>query len=154
MKTQVRNLAVALAALLLVAGSAQANGRGWHGPRGHFGPGYGLFWGTVGLGVGLGVARGYYDDPYYVYPYPGYVLAPPPAYYHDDGTRAERREPLAKAPPDPIFYPRNGQSAAQTETDRRECNRWATTQPSAMADASIFHRATMACMDAHGYTSR
>ena len=28
------------------------------------------------------------------------------------------------------------------------------TQPEAMADASVFHRATMACMDARGYTSR
>ena len=60
----------------------------------------------------------------------------------------------AKAPPEPIFYPRNGQSASQLEADRQACNRWATTQPSAMADAGVFHRATQACMDAQGYTSR
>lgn len=62
--------------------------------------------------------------------------------------------PLAKALPEPIVYPRNGQSAAQTEADRVECNRWATTQPSAMADASIFQRAVAACMDGRGYTLR
>jgi hypothetical protein len=55
---------------------------------------------------------------------------------------------------DPIFYPRNGQSAAQTETDRQDCNRWATTQAGAMNDASIFQRATFACMDGRGYTAR
>ena len=27
-----------------------------------------------------------------------------------------------------IIYPRSGQSAAQTEADRQECNRWATTR--------------------------
>ena len=56
--------------------------------------------------------------------------------------------------PDPIIYPRNGQSAAQTEADRQECNRWATTQPSAVADASVFQRAVEACMDGRGYTMK
>ena len=62
--------------------------------------------------------------------------------------------PAAKPMPDPIVYPRNGQPAAQTEADRVECNRWATTQPSAMADASVFQRAVAACMDGRGYTLR
>ena len=56
--------------------------------------------------------------------------------------------------PDPIIYPRNGQNAQQTEADRQACNRWATTQPAAMADASVFQRAVEACMDARGYTLR
>ena len=55
---------------------------------------------------------------------------------------------------EPIFYPKNGQSAEAAETDRRECNRWATTQRGAMADASIFQRATFACMEGRGYTVR
>jgi hypothetical protein len=79
------------------------------------------------------------------------VVAPPPG--------AATAQPLPPAPapvpaPDPIIYPRNGQSTAQTETDRQECNRWATTQPSAMADASVFQRAVAACMDGRGYTTR
>ena len=60
--------------------------------------------------------------------------------------------PQASAAAEPIFYPRNGQSAEATESDRRECNRWATTQRGAMADASIFQRATLACMEGRGYT--
>ena len=75
---------------------------------------------------------------------------PPPVALCRAGRTAGSRE----APPEPIFYPRQGQSAAQVEADRQECNRWATTQPAAMADASVFHRATLACMDAHGYTAR
>ncbi len=75
----------------------------------------------------------------------GYVVvAPPPS--------ADSAQPAP--PPEPVIYPRNGQSAEQTETDRRECNRWATTQPAAVADAGVFQRAFAACMDARGYTVR
>lgn len=79
------------------------------------------------------------------------VVAPPPG--------AATAQPLPPAPapipvPDPVIYPRNGQSTAQTEIDRQECNRWATTQPSALADASVFQRAVAACMDGRGYTTR
>ena len=62
--------------------------------------------------------------------------------------------PVAPPRPDPIIYPRNGQSTAQTEADRQECNRWATTQPSAMNDAGVFNRAVEACMDGRGYSMR
>ncbi len=78
----------------------------------------------------------------------------PPVYYTTPAPVPAAPPQATAAPPDPIFYPRNGQSAAQTEADRQACNRWATTQPSAMADASVFHRATLACMDGRGYTSR
>jgi hypothetical protein len=114
-------------------------------------------WGTVGLGIGIGVARHYYGPPWY----PGYVVVePPPLAYYESPPRLPAYEPpVARMPaapraPDPIFYPRDGQSAAQIEADRQACNRWATTQPSAMADASVFHRATLACMDGRGYSSR
>jgi len=60
----------------------------------------------------------------------------------------------APARPDPVIYPRNGQSAQQTEIDRQECNRWATAQQAALADASVFQRAVEACMDGRGYTMR
>lgn len=62
--------------------------------------------------------------------------------------------PPPKPAPDPIVYPRNGQSAAQTEADQRACNQWAMTQRDAMSDASIFNRAVQACMDGRGYTVR
>jgi hypothetical protein len=60
--------------------------------------------------------------------------------------------PAVPSKPDPVIYPRQGQSSAQTEADRRDCNRWATTQPAAVADAAVFHRAVEACMDGRGYT--
>lgn len=103
----------------------------------------------------IGGAPYYYANGVYYAPAPGQgyaVVAPPPG--------AETAQPAAPAPapaasrPDPIIYPRNGQSAAQTEADRQECNRWATTQPAAMADGQVFQRATEACLDGRGYTVR
>lgn len=60
----------------------------------------------------------------------------------------------APSRPAPVIYPRQGQDNVQLEHDSRACNRWATTQPAAMADASVFHRAVEACMDGRGYTLR
>ena len=102
--------------------------------------------------VWIGGAPYYYANGVYYAPagYEGYrVVAPPPG-----SEEAERAPdlPAAKPAPDPVIYPRNGQSAQQTEADRQDCNRWATTQPSAMADASVFHRAVLACMDGRGYS--
>jgi hypothetical protein len=102
----------------------------------------------------IGGAPYYYANGVYYAPAPvgGYtVVAPPPG---ADTAQVQPPAPPAKAPPDPIIYPRNGQTAAQTEADRQECNRWATTQPSPMADASVFQRAIAACMDGRGYTVR
>lgn len=98
--------------------------------------------------VWVGGAPYYYADGVYYNPSPGQgyvVVARPPG--------ADAMQP-APAPPEPIFYPRNNQSAAQTEADRRDCNAWATTQPQAMADAKVFQRAAEACMDGRGYTVR
>lgn len=152
-------------------------GSGWHGGpvhgRGGFyrgGWGYrggywpGAFWGGIGLGLGIG-AIGYYNGYYAPYPYDGgyYYGAPEvivsPGYSSVDPipvpqARSGQAVPQASRSADPIFYPKNGQSAATTESDRRECNRWATSQPGAMADASIFQRATLACMDGRGYSAR
>ena len=149
----IRRFALALSVLALCAGAAQA-----HGPNRYAGPGYwgpGWFWGGVGLGVGIGVSRGYYYGNYGPAWGPEYVVVerPAPAVIVE-ARPVPPREPVAKPAPDPVIYPRNNQSAAQTEADRQECNRWATTQPSAMADASVFHRATLACMDGRGYSIR
>jgi hypothetical protein len=164
------------AAALLVSGAAAAGGRhGGHGGHGgayygghggyypgHYvrGPGY---WGPrwrsgVSIGIGLGFG-GYwgghpyaYGAPYYAYP--GYAVAVPPPVYYEPLPQRAPEQPLAKGPPDPIFYPRNGQSVEQIEADRQDCNRWALTQPNAVARADVFHRATLACMEGRGYTVR
>ena len=60
--------------------------------------------------------------------------------------------PAAPSRPEPVTYPRHGQDAQQTEADRQACDRWATTQPAALADAAVFQRAVEACMDGRGYT--
>jgi hypothetical protein len=102
----------------------------------------------------IGGAPYYYANGVYYAAAPGQgyaVVAPPPG---ADTAQPAPPVPAPKALPDPIIYPRSGQTAAQTETDRQECNRWATTQPSAMADASVFQRAVAACMDGRGYTVR
>jgi hypothetical protein len=106
----------------------------------------------VTLGIG-GVPYYYANGVYYAHaPGQGYVVVAPPP----DAAAAQPvpPAPAPKALPEPILYPRSGQSAAQTEADRQECNRWATTQPSAMADASVFQRSVAACMDGRGYTVR
>jgi hypothetical protein len=109
-------------------------------------PAYATLW--------IGGAPYYYANGVYYAPAPGQgyaVVAPPP------GAEAAQPAPPVPAPrpaPDPVIYPRNGQGAAQSEADRQECNRWATTQPSAVADAEVFQRAVAACMDGRGYTVR
>ena len=131
-----------------VQGGSYGHGGYRHG-GGYWGPG--LFFGGVALGIGLSAY------PYgYGYPgYPGYVVVEPaPVYVPVPVQQPSPAQPAQRLAPDPVIYPRNGQSAAQTEADRQECNRWATTLPSAMNDASVFNRATAACMDGHGYTVR
>ncbi len=106
-------------------------GSGWRGP------GWSVWGPTIGIGIGLPLAVYEADrEPVYVTPAPVYAPPPPPS------------------APDPVVYPRNHQSPQQAEADRRSCDRWATTQPAAMADASVFHRSVEACMDARGYTIR
>jgi hypothetical protein len=160
-------------------GGGHGGGGGWHGGGtwhggsghghgghwGHYGYWPGAFWGGIGVGIGIG-AIGYYGGyyggyyaPYYYGPYyGGYYDAPlvvAPVYSTVEGNGAARSGqpvPQTSTVAEPIFYPRNGQSAEATESDRRECNRWATSQRGAMTDASIFQRATLACMEGRGYT--
>lgn len=125
-----------IVAAVLASEPAQAHGR------------HGRWWGGVSIGIGVPLLLGpAYPGPWYAAPAP-LLVAPPPQRYDDNPAAA------AQALPEPIFYPRQGQSDAQREADRQACNRWATTEPSAMADASVFHRATLACMDGRGYTAR
>ena len=182
--TIVRSLAVAAAIAAAAAvvpspadargGSVSASGH-WHGGSGHWHGGShwrggywghrgywpGPFWGGVGLGLGFGTLAtygAYYPYPAYVGPAWGPVVYDAPLIagpvYGVEPVRVARPVPQAAPAPEPIFYPRNGQSAEATENDRRDCNRWATTQRGAMNDATIFQRATFACMEGRGYTVR
>ncbi len=94
----------------------------------------------------------YANGVYYATAPGGYAVvnAPPQA----DAAVAQPSPSPTPPRPDPIFYPRTGQSAEKTEADRQECNRWATSQPAALNDASVFSRAVDACMDGRGYTVR
>ena len=108
---------------------------GYRGSYGWRGPGWSVWGPAIGIGIGLPLAV------YEVEREPVYVAAAPVA-------------PPPPSAPDPVVYPRNDQTPQQAESDRRACDRWATTQPAAMADASVFHRSVEACMDARGYTVR
>jgi len=129
-------------------------------------PVYGSYVNTLPAGaVSVGVYGGY---PYWRYgggwyrPWgPRWVVVAPPIGYvaapvYAPAPAVVEPPPVSVGPskPDPVIYPRNGQDAARTEADRQECNRWATTQPSAVADASVFQRAVEACMDGRGYTMK
>ena len=75
------------------------------------------------------------------------MVADPPVVY-------DNPQPVPPADPQPVIYPRNGQSAAQTDADSNACSQWAGAQPNATVDPSVFRRAIGACMDARGYTVR
>ena len=155
------------------------HGGGYHG-GGYYGGGYhggyyrggSRYWGpgpwVTGIGIGLGVgAIGYYGGYYgnYYAPYndvyydnyePGYVVSSPAPMVVDPSSnqrvvRSGQAVPAAGRAPEPIFYGKGGQSAAKTESDRQECNRWAATQQGSLNDASVFQRATFACMEGRGY---
>ena len=159
-----RALAAAALAVAMAAAPAlsQAQGRGghWHGGGYHGGyhgyRGGGWGWGPafgLALGVDLALASRPYYGGYGYYDYPStVVVAPPPTVVYE--SRPAVVAPAPSSAPDPVIYPRSGQSAAQTEADMRECNSWATRQPRAMADGSVFQRATAACMDGRGYSIR
>ncbi len=101
-----------------------------------------------------GIVYYYANGVYYRHePGEGYVVVAPPSGV-EQAQPQQQAASVPKAPPAPVIYPRNGQSSAQTEADRQDCNRWATTQPAAMADGEVFLRAFAACMDARGYTVR
>ncbi|WP_457425264.1 hypothetical protein [Roseateles sp. P5_E7] len=146
MKTLVRTLIVS--ALVAATGVASAGPR-YYSPQHHHyhhgGSGLGALVFGLAVAVPLIALASQADRaeraPEVVYvPQPAPLPPPAPVYAP---SRAE-----------PVIYPRNGQSSAQLEADNRECNRWATTQQAAMADASVFNRAVDACMDGRGYTLR
>jgi hypothetical protein len=111
----------------------------------------------VTLSIG-GLPYYYANGVYYAAtPGQGYtVVSPPPGADSAQPTSAAPTTPppAPSGPVAPIIYPRNGQSSAQTEADRQACYSWASAQPGAAADESVFERAVTACMDGRGYTLR
>lgn len=138
------------------AGYFQHGHHGHHGHHGYRGPVYGsLPRGAISVQIG----GGHYwrhGDVYYRPWGPQWVVVAPPVLLGEpvllEPPRADPPLPATPSRPDPVIYPRNGQGAQQTEADRQDCNRWATTQPAALAEAAVFHRAVAACMDGRGYT--
>ena len=72
--------------------------------------------------------------------------------------RAESGPALAQAAPAPgqiFMYPKNGQSAEQSATDKAECQKWASEQAGQVAqNGSDFNRAMVACVEGRGYSAR
>ena len=154
MKRTIALMACAAALLCLHAGAAQAGGGRYYGGArvvvgsGYYGGWYGgyrPYWGGVGVAVAAPLYYPYSYGPYYD---GSWVANPAPSLY------ARPVPPAPPMAPAPTITPRNGQSAEQAEIDRRDCDRWALSQPAAMADAQVFHRITLACMDARGYSAR
>ncbi len=87
---------------------------------------------------------------------PGWVFVAPPVVWSAPSVTLVEPAPVSVGPtrPDPVIVPRDGQDARQTEADRQQCNRWAVTQPAALADAQVFQRAVEACMDGRGYSTK
>ncbi len=99
------------------------------------------------------------------------VTEPPPvAGTADDSGDADQASAPAGAPEsgaggsaDVYLYPRNGQTAQQTSTDRYECHSWAVGQTGFDPTRSggqqsgsddDYRRAMIACLDARGYSAR
>lgn len=132
----------------------------WYRP---YGPGFRVVLPPFGLVIPLlppayvtltlgGLPYYYAGGVYYQAVPEGYVVVAPPP---EAATAQVMPAPLPPKPKaEPIIYPRNGQSPEQQENDRRDCNRWATSQPNAQADSSVFNRAVEACMDGRGYTMK
>jgi hypothetical protein len=166
MKPLAHKLMLGAAALLFSVGAAQAHvsvgvGVNFGFPYPYAYPyAYGtvtpvLPYGAVAYGHGAG--RHWSHGGAWFRPWgPRFVMVAPPVGYvlPAEPVPALPQVPVAPDRPDPVIYPRNGQNAQQTEYDRQECNRWATTQQAAMADAGVFQRAVEACLDGRGYTTK
>ncbi len=130
-----------------------------------------------------GVPYYYANDVYYNYDpnYQGYVATDPPPIADSSGGSAAAPSdsgappadnaqsgpnaggppnggpngPIDGAPAQIFMYPKNGQSAEQTATDRAECQKWATDQAGSVAqNGANYNRAMVACVEGRGYSAR
>ena len=130
----------------------------WFRPEGRrflvVAPPFGIFvpllpFAYVTLQVG-GMPYYYANGVYYAQaPGQGYVTVAPPA----ETVVMQPAPPMPAAAPEMILYPRNGQSAQETQRDRQECMQWASGQANA-TEMGVFQRALAACLDGRGYSTR
>jgi hypothetical protein len=149
----------------------------WHGgywPRAYYGLGFSWFLPILPLAYATywygGVPYYYANDVYYTYnpSYEGYTATDPPPIADSSMAGADGGAPGANAAPGPapgdggaaaagqiFMYPKNGQSAEQTATDKAECQQWASQQAGQVAqNGSDYQRAMMACVEGRGYSAR
>jgi hypothetical protein len=151
----------------------------WHGgywPRAYYGVGFSWFLPVLPLAYATywysGIPYYYANDVYYTYDpsYEGYVATDPPpvADSSNEGSAAvtstagaapmDGGAPPPNAPMDAgqiFMYPKNGQSAEQTASDRAACQQWASEQAGQVAqNPSDYRRAMVACVEGRGYSAR
>jgi hypothetical protein len=180
-----RFAAVAALAAATVTAALPASAGGWHG-GGYHGGGWGGYhgggWGyhggyccgygyngwavagAIGLGVAAGAIIAANSAP--VYAAPPVVYASPPVVY-----AAPAPVYAAPVPPPPAYssastgmiaYPARGQTQAQQNRDRQQCDSWAqnqsgfipgnVTQYTTSASVDSYNRAVSACMTGRGYS--
>ena len=96
------------------------------------------------------------------YPPNGAYSGPAAPQAAPQGAPQDAAPPAGPPPADPavvgqqariFMYPKNGQSAEQQSTDRRECQQWAAQQAGTDgASAPDYQRAMTACIEGRGYS--
>ena len=148
----------------------------WHGgwwPRAYYGLGFAWFLPVLPLAYATywygGIPYYYANDVYYTWNpgYDGYTVTDPPPLADDSGAAAGpapgdyqgsgqgpgQVEAPMQGGGQVFMYPKNGQSAEQQSTDKRECEQWASSQadPSRVDE---YRRAMMACIQGRGYSAQ
>jgi hypothetical protein len=149
----------------------------WHGgwwPRSYYGLGFAWFLPVLPLAYATywydGIPYYYANDVYYTWnpSYDGYTATDPPPIADSGAAAGPAPGDGQGAGPGPgpgqgqapmqsggqvFMYPKNGQSAEQQSTDKRECEQWAASQadPSHVDD---YRRAMMACIQGRGYSAQ
>jgi hypothetical protein len=150
----------------------------WHGvywPHCWYYPGWAWYLPVLPVGYATfwwgGVPYYYWNSLYYTYSPAdsGYVVTDPPPAEGTEGSAdaggAYEQAPQANyggSAGDVYVYPRNGQTAEQTQNDRYECHGWAVSQSGfdptrseqQPGNAADYRRAMVACLDARGYSAR
>jgi hypothetical protein len=155
----------------------------WHGaywPYCYYHPGFIWYYPVLPIGYATfwwgGLPYYYWNNLYYTWNpgYNGYVVTDPPPVegadeYGSGDPSSVTAEPqgapaagAAGAGADIYVYPRNGQTDAQTSSDRYECHSWAVNQTGFDPTRGTqnggtpadYKRAMIACLDARGYSAR
>jgi hypothetical protein len=148
----------------------------WHGvfwPHCYFNPGFAWFLPILPFGYATfwwgGMPYYYWNNLYYSWSPAdnGYVVTDPPPVAGRDATDSSSTDSSSYGTSgggaDVYLYPRNGQSDAQTQSDRYECHSWAVNQTGfdptrssqqSSGSAADYRRAMIACLDARGYSAR